>query len=94
MFEHNCVEQLLMLAGGVGRGEDVDPGQLLQAAVRVHDNPPQDWQLAAIADRLVQRCCDWANFGGSRRSVAVATLSYELASLALEMDEFLNKRDH
>jgi len=93
MFGGNSAEQLLMLARGVARGDSVDPGQLVRAAVRVHDDPPRDWQLAAIADRLVQRCCDWANFAGSRQSVAVAALSYEMASLALEVDEILNKRN-
>jgi len=82
-----------MLSRGVARGDNVDPGQLVCAAMSVMDNPPRDEQLAAIADNLVQRCFEWANFGGTSQRVAIAVLSYEMASLALEADEML-KRKH
>ncbi len=91
MLEERSTEQLLMLARGVARGDYVDKGMLCRAAIAVIDKSPKDEQLAAIADHLVQRCCDFTNFGLSRQSVAVAVLSYEMASVALEVDDILHK---
>jgi hypothetical protein len=91
-FEGKSTEQLLMLARGVARCDYVDKGILCRAAIAIIDNPSKDEQLAAVADHLVQRCCDFTNFGGSRQSVAVAVLSYEMASVAPEVDDILHKR--
>jgi hypothetical protein len=51
-FENDSAGDLVMLARAAARGDFVDPGQLCCAAIAVMDDPPQDEQLAVIADHL------------------------------------------
>lgn len=75
-----------MLARGAARGDYVDPVQLCHAAIAVINNPPEDEQLAAIADNLVQAALDWAWWDGSRLRLKNAVRGYIMASEALETD--------
>jgi len=78
-----------MLARAVGRGDYVDPGQLVRAAIRVMDELPEDEDLAAIADNLCGAAFDWAYFDGTRQGLANAVQAYVMAGARdLAGDEF------
>ncbi|WP_139333069.1 hypothetical protein [Mycobacterium sp. SP-6446] len=69
-----------MLAEGVVRGNNIDPGRLCRAAIAVADNPPEDPELARFADLLIDASFGWARFNGSRLRLATAVRAYALAA--------------
>jgi hypothetical protein len=75
-----------MLARAVVRGDNVDPGQLCNAAIAVADNPPEDLDLARFADLLIDAAFGWARFNGSRLRLATAVRAYTMAASVLAAD--------
>jgi hypothetical protein len=86
-FERDSAEDLIMLAKGVARGDDVDPEQLCRAAIAVADNPPEDHDLARFADLLIDAALGWARFNGSRLRLATAVRAYAIATCVLAADK-------
>ncbi len=86
-FEDDSAGDLIMLARGVVRGDNVDRGQLCRAAIAVADSPPQDERLARMADHLIDAAFGWARFNGSRLRLATAVRAYTMAASALAADE-------
>jgi hypothetical protein len=77
---------LIMLARGVVRGDNVDPGQLCRAAIAFADNLPEDPDLAWIADHLIDAAFSWTRFNGSRMRLATAVRAYTMTASALAAD--------
>jgi hypothetical protein len=70
---------------GHSEGRHIDRDALCEAAIAVMDNPPDDSDLATLADHLVQAVFDWAWWGGSRLRLQNAVRGYVMASGA-ELD--------
>jgi hypothetical protein len=79
-FESDSTRDLLMLARAAVRGDNVDPGQLCRAAIAVADSPPEDSDLAWIADHLIDAAFSWARFNGSRLRLETAVRAYTVAA--------------
>lgn len=77
---------LLTGAYAACQGENTDRAALGEAAIAVMENPPEDEQLAALADHLCRKVFDFCRWGAPRLRLQNVARGYVIAALALEAD--------